>query len=263
MAIKKIIYHKGEPILVESNIMRVGRSPHKLAVPAERDQDLAYLCGYHLGDGYLEDVEKTFRRTGKGDYEVCYADSDLDQILLIDNIIKDKFRHKLGISKRPGKRLWIGKTTSKCLHWYLNQVLAIPDGRKLNISIPLWIVNNDVLFSHFLGGFFDAEGDVSRNRNRAHNGKIYFKIRLQITQKERYILNEIKQILEERFYIRSCIFKKNKKDAYILKIDARNSVNVFKERIWIRHRRKRDKLSALSKAIEYKQPRKIKTYFST
>ena len=45
---------------------------------------------YHLGDGYLENINKTFKRRGKAGYEVVYADRDIDQIKLIDAIFEYK-----------------------------------------------------------------------------------------------------------------------------------------------------------------------------
>src|SRR3989344_8721801 len=86
----RIKYKEGEDILLENGCMRSNKSPHRLSYPQTLDNDLAYLSGYHLGDGYLEDINKTFKRRGKTGYEIVYADKDIEQIKLIGNIFQDK-----------------------------------------------------------------------------------------------------------------------------------------------------------------------------
>lgn len=253
----KIKYEIGEDIIIENNIMRVARSPLKLKLPQNLDSDFAYLAGYHLGDGYLEDIHKTFKRRGKGGYEIDYADSDIQQLNLINNIIKDKFDFMLRIYKRPNVNLWIARTDCKVLHWFLNKKLELPIGKRETIKIPSWILVNNEFISNFLSGFFDAEGDVSKNLNKTRHGKKFYKIRIQLTQKDKNILLGIKYILLKKYMIKSCIFKKHKQDAYILKIDARNAINVFKEKINFKNPKKKEKLEMLDKEIIYKEPRKI------
>lgn len=254
----RIRYGVGEDILIEDGFMRVARSPHKLKYPQKLDVDLAYLVGYHLGDGYLENVYKTLKRIGKGGYEIDYADSDIEQVKHVNDIIKHEFGYELRIYKRPNVNLWIARSDCKVLHWFLNKKLGLPIGRRESIKIPSWIFNNKELLSNFLSGFFDAEGDVGRIVNRVVNGREYHKIRIQLTQKDRDILYEIRNILKNSYMINSCIYKKHKQDAYTLKIDARNAINNFKEKINFRNVKKKEKLNGLIKQIPYKQPRKVK-----
>ena len=254
----RIKYGVGEDIIIEKGLMRVARSPHKLKVPQELDADLAYLAGYHLGDGYLEDVHKTLKRVGKGGFEIDYADSDIEQLNLINSIIKHKFDYELRIYKRPNVNLWIARSNCKVLHWFLNKKLWLPIGRRDSIKIPGWILKNKDFLNNFLSGFFDAEGDVGRTINRVARGRRYHKIRIQLTQKDRSILYEIKNILKNSYMISSCIYKKHKQDAYTLKIDARNAINIFKEKIDFRNPKKKEKFNRLIKQILYKQPRNVK-----
>lgn len=176
--------------------MRVARSPHKLRIPNELDPDLAYLTGYHLGDGYLDNIYKAFRRQGKEDYEINYADMDLEQLKMINSIISDKFDFRLRISKRPNVNLWIARSECKVLHWYLNTKLGIPTGKRQSVRISRWILDEKDFIVAFLGGFYDAEGDVGKSSNGARKEKRYYRLRIQLTQKDKTILVEIKDILK-------------------------------------------------------------------
>ncbi len=242
-----IKYDIGENIIIENGVMRVARSAHILKIPKRVNKDLAYLAGYHLGDGYLEDVNKTLNRQGRGSYEIDYADNNIKQLEIINKIIKDEFNHKLRIYKRPNVNLWIARTDCKVLHWFLNKKLELPIGRRKIIKIPQWILANENFISNFLSGFFDAESDVSKTTNCIVKGKRYYKIRIQLTQKDKNILNEIQKILKNKYDIKSCIFKKHKQEAFILKIDARKPIKIFKEKINFRHPKKREKLEILCK----------------
>ena len=239
----QIKYDAGEDIILENGLMRTARYPHKLLYPKTLDNDLAYLVGYHLGDGYLEDFNKAFKRRGKGSYEIDYADRDPEQIKLINNIIEDKFRCKIKIYKKPHDNLWIGRMGScKVLHWFLNKKLEIPMGEKNKIDIPKWILMNEERLSNFLSGFFDAEGDVGKTTNHSNKDKKYFIIRIQLTQKDREILLKIKEILYEKFNVKSNVNKKWNQDAWMLHIWGRKNAILFKEKIDFRNDIKKTKL---------------------
>lgn len=239
----------GENIILAEDTMRVARSRHKLNFP-KLDENLAYLAGYHLGDGYLEDIAKTFNRTGKGGYEISYADSDIKQIKLINNILKNKFGIEVTISKRPSNNVWIGKIGScKVLHWFLHKKLELQMGRKRDICIPEWILKSDNFLANFLSGFFDAEGDVSKTTNRRYKDKMYYLIKIQLTQKEKNILLEIKEILRKHFAINCDINKKWNQDAFILRILSKKSITTFRAKIDFRNRIKKEKLNNLMSEI--------------
>lgn len=91
-------------------------------------------------------------------------------------------------------------------------------------------------------GFFDAEG----------------MIRIQVTQKDLNILQEIQAILNVTYKIKSNIHRKWKQEAFTLKITARNSIEEFKRKITFRNPAKRKKLERLTTEIIYKQPRLLK-----
>lgn len=234
----KINYEIGEGILIENGLMSVNRSPYKLRFPLELDTDLAYLAGYHLGDGYLEDVKKTFARRAKAGYEILYADNNLDQINIISDIINNKFGFKLDIYKKSNENLWIGRAAScKVLHWFLNTKLNLPIGRRDKIEIPKWVLDKREFLANFMSGFFDADGDVSNTSN--HSYKI---VRIQLTQKYKEILLLFKKLLYFNFNIKSNISKKWKQNAWMLHIWGKNNSTIFKYEIGFRNNIKRHKL---------------------
>jgi len=255
--IKKVKYGFGEPIVIEKDIARVGRSSNKLLIPSKLDEDLAYLTGYHLGDGYLSNIYTSFNRKRKSDYEITYADADHAQISHINKIIKEKFHYELSIKKRNNIKMWIGRASCKVLHWFLNQRMNIPMGKRINTIIPNWIYSKNTILADFISGFFDAEADIGVKRYKVKE-RVYMTIRLQLTQKEIYLLFDIKKALKKYFNINSDIHQKWNQDAYILRINARNSINQFYEKINFKNQIKNEKLCKLLKEIPYKHPRKLK-----
>jgi len=238
-------YDIGEDIITEKGLMRVARSPFKLKVPLEIDKDLAYLTGYHFGDGYLQNMYLPLKKRRKGGYEVSYADADTEQLKIICDIIQQKFGHNLSIFNRPNTNLWIARTSCKVLHWFLNTKLGIPMGKRKNMRIPLWIYKDKSFLSNFLSGFFDAEGDVSKTTNDVRKGKRYYIMRIQLTQRERYILEEIKFVLKSYFSIKSSINQKWNQEAYILRLCSNKQTKKFMDTISFRNPKKKEKLRAL------------------
>jgi hypothetical protein len=255
--LRKVKYGFGEQIIIEKGVARVGRSPHVLTIPVELDTKLAYLTGYHLGDGHLSNIYDSFNRKGKSSYEITYADRDLGQITLINQILKEKFHYQLSIKRRDKDNLWLAKSTCKILHWFLHKKAKIPMGERINPRIPNWIYKSNKKLVSFISGFFDAEADVGFKRYKV-KGKMYCTIRLQLTQKDMPILMDIKNALIDRFRIHSNINKKWKQNAFILRINARNSVNEFYKKINFKNYAKKEKLNTCLKQIPYKNPRKLK-----
>ena len=239
----RIGYGIGENILIENGYMRSNKSPHRLIYPQTFDNDLAYLSGYHLGDGYLENIRKTFKRRGKAGYEVVYADNDLNQINLINKIIENKFSFSLDVYKKSNENLWIGRAAScKVLHWFLNTKLNLPIGRREKIEIPKWVLYKREFLANFMSGFFDADGDVSNTSN--HSYKI---VRIQLTQKYKEILLQFKDLLYSHFNIKPNISRKWKQNAWMLHIWGKKNASKFKEDIGFRNIIKNKKLEGYLK----------------
>ena len=87
----------------------------------------------------------------------------------------------------------------------------------------------------FIRGFCDAEADVSKTTNGFHKGKKYYQPRIQITQKDQGMLVKVKRLLENRFGIKSNIYKKWNQDVYVLRIAGNKRVNPFRQKIGFRN----------------------------
>lgn len=252
----RVKYAFGEDILLERGIMRVARSPHRLLLPERVDEEIAYLAGYLLGDGYIEDFRKTYLHSGKGGYEITFADRDFEQLKLVQSILKDKFGIRVKIYGRSNQDVWILKSGAcKVLHWYLHERLALPMGRKIDMRIPIWALSDRSLLKSFLSGFFDAEADVSKSSNGTHKGTKYYIIRIQLTQKNKALLQEIQSVLLNSFQIKSHIHKKWNQEGYILRIRSGTMARRFMDYVDFRNPTKKEKLHGLVHTFEEKAAR--------
>jgi hypothetical protein len=203
------------------------------------DKDEAYLVGYTIGDGNLYSCERKFSlepwKTLRA-YELCWGDKDREQLEIIESIIKQKFPtvHTAIRTRKTDKGLVL-KCTRKIVYQYLERLLEQDITKE-----------SDEKIAAYISGFCDAEADVSKTTNVIVKGKRYYKLRIQITQKDKNFLLEIKNLLKERFDIDSIIHKKWKQDAYILSLTCNERVNLFKQNIHFQNPTKRSKLNVLT-----------------
>lgn len=126
-------------------------SPHLIELPNKLDKELAYLTGYHIGDGHI-----------RGDLlEINYTDSK-EQLLRISKIYRRKFKINMKIKKDQYKNAFNGIITSKALASILYYCLDFPKGKKNRLTIPSWITED--LKKDFIIGFLDAEFGVNRSK---------------------------------------------------------------------------------------------------
>ena len=182
----------------------------------------------------MPNIKESHKSFGISNHEITYADKNQQQINFIASIIHYKFNLKIAVYKRPNAETWIGRINCRALHWYFCTRLGIPSGKRKNTKIPKWLYNKKEFISNFLSGFYDAEGDLNTTTHGNYKGKKYPKIRIQLTQKDQNLLTEVQSVLFEFYNIKSCIHKKWNQNTYILKIDARNSINVFTKEISFR-----------------------------
>src|SRR3989338_3341437 len=203
----------------------------------------SYLVGYTLWDGSLYskahkfslNPEKTLMR-----YEVTWADAEIEQLTKISGIIKNNHpKHGISTLKIKNKGTYaILRCSRKAVYLWLRSLLEqnIENQPRENVA-------------SFIGGFFDAEGCVQKEKNGKYNGKTYNIICLTITQKDKKILEKIKILLKLHFGINSNIYKKWHKDAYVLRIKSNKSARKFFDDIDFRSHRKRTKLESLLSSV--------------
>jgi len=241
-------HHFGEKLIIENGQTRIARSPYKIALPLSYTPDLAYLTGYHLGDGYLYSHKSN--RT-KPSYEILYSDEYKRQI---DSVIAPIFRKYFGVELHIHKRqnnVWIGRINCKVLHMFFNQVLRLPAGRKGNFSIPAWIFSEEKYIKEFISGFFDAEGSIFISKPE--------RVSITLTNSNYWILHKIRDLLWTRFEIAfGKIYKKHKINVFEMKTSAKEVILRFCGEIEFRHPHKIEKMKEGLALLEQKHARPSK-----
>lgn len=229
MAFSLSDYDVGEKLIVEGNCARVARSPHRVSLPQEYSADLAYLAGYHLGDGYLENFK------GGSSFEILYADEDERQIKeVISRIIQENFRILLRVRKRVDN-VCIGRINCKVLHLFMHRILGMPLGSKGNFKIPGWVMRKRNFVRAFISGFFDAEGSIFID--------CLGKTCICLTNSNYEVLFSIHTILKKEFGIQfGQIYRKNKQNAFEMKARAKEAILRFCAEIGFRHPNKIQKM---------------------
>lgn len=126
-------------------------SPHIIKIPKKLNKDLAYLCGYHMGDGSIS----------KNGLTIYYMDSK-KYLNMISGIYQKLFGIKLSIKKDRIKNGFNGTTTSKALAYILHYCLEMPIGKKPRLHFPKWV--NNKLKKDFISGYLDAEFGITRKK---------------------------------------------------------------------------------------------------
>ncbi len=202
------------------------------------DKDEAYLVGYTIGDGCLytrQRVSSLNPAKMLGCYEVTWGDKDIEQLRLIQAIVGRKFPLEwLRIKERKRSAGKILQANRKQVFKYISELLEYSN-----------IEENSQLTAEFISGFCDAEADVGTTLNVRKGSKKYTVPRIQITQKDRKLLEKIQKLLEQHFSIESSVYKKWKQDAYVLQLKSRKRVAAFKKHISFRNLTKRSKLANL------------------
>lgn len=124
-------------------------SQHKIPIIEHINKEIAYLCGYHLGDGCIS----------KDGYIIYYMDTK-EQLEKISKIYLTNFGIGLKIKKSPTKDAFSGVITSKALSFILGHSLELGFGKKGCLKYPSWL-SEDLKF-HFMAGFLAAEFGVKK-----------------------------------------------------------------------------------------------------
>ncbi|KXB04277.1 hypothetical protein AKJ48_03185 [candidate division MSBL1 archaeon SCGC-AAA261O19] len=214
----------------------VARSPHKVRLPEYPEPKLLHLVGYHAGDGHLEDVEKTVQRRGRGHYEISYSDCCGEMLhKVLGPAFEKLFNISLRLSKRPREKTYIGRVESKVIHTFLNRVIGLPTGSTKPV-VPKWIRRgNKDLTTHFLRGFFDAEGSIFSD---SYDGTV----RISTSSSSLTILKQIYLMLQKCGISFCKPYMKHKQQALEIKTGRSVTIQRFAKRIGFTHPAKAAKL---------------------
>lgn len=198
----------------------------KVKVPEKVNSDFARILGYYLGDGSHEIDRITF-------FEQREKVAEHYQ-----KLIENTFKIKTDLRFRESKNYWQIRVYSRILAQLFKQIYLEKD-KTHNEKIPLVILkSSDESLAAFVGGFFDAEGYVSKSRIAAgfNNEKLAKQIQLAFLR-----LGIIASINE--YDNRRNPYSKNVR--YTLAIDDLESVRKFSELIGFVSKEKQNKIILL------------------
>lgn len=131
----------------------------------ELTKKTAYLAGAVIGDGYISNSFKSSKNHAK-DYRISFELADKEYLMELLRIIKFLTKTKSNLKKvtekRGRKQRYSFQVRNKSLHYFLNDFLGIPKGKKSDkVFIPKEIkISNREIKKHFLAGLFDTDGGI-------------------------------------------------------------------------------------------------------
>ncbi len=158
----------------------------RIKIP-ERHSELAELLGILTGDGFMNYYPK------RQAYIIGIAGNKLKDLEYLENFTSKLIKNLFNLSPR----LYLHKSQntaslvfrSKSIFYFLEEC-GFPTGRKGEISIPKWILENPDFFKKFIRGVFDTDGHLCLKNKE---GKKYPVI--GITSKSKSLLFPIKEFL--------------------------------------------------------------------
>lgn len=163
-------------------------------------REVAADTGIHLGDGHL------FIRQNGADTNYSYditGNAIEDQLYLLSHVIptiESAYNlHKFGVYLNR-ERTWMSIVfQSKNVALFKHRVLGLPNGRKINPSIPPAILIDDRLMKCFVREILATDGVLgfcNASRNQPHKYP-----RIQIKMTARAVIEEVAKFLKERLSI--------------------------------------------------------------
>lgn len=163
-------------------------------------REVAADTGIHLGDGHL------FIRQNGTDTNYAYdvtGNAMEDQLYLLSHVIPTIESaydlHKFGVYLSR-ERTWMSIVfQSKNVALFKHRVLGLPNGRKINPSIPPAVLNDDRLMRCFLREILATDGVLgfyNASRNQPHKYP-----RIQIKMTAQAIIEEMARFLREKLRI--------------------------------------------------------------
>jgi hypothetical protein len=192
--------------------------------------------GVHLGDGHL------FIRQRGVDTSYSYdisGNAVEDQLYLLSHVIPTIESaydlHKFGIYLDPG-RTWMSIVfQSKKVALFKHRVLGLPNGRKINLSIPLVILGDTRLVKYCIREILATDGVLgfyNASKNQPHKYP-----RIQIKMTARAVIEEMATFLRERLCINvSCRFDAEpagfgRRSRHILQINRSADIDSWRREI--------------------------------
>ena len=156
-----------------------------LKLPKEMSEELAEFLGIHLGDGSMS---KDYRYTYKVTYTCNSAEVQYAQY--ITDLFERLFNVRLRIVRDDKSHCVNLYYYSKTLCEFLNTVLGIPYGEKIDLRIPTLVQSDTKYSAAFIRGVFDTDGCFTTQKY----GKYHYPL-VKICTKHKRFANEIMEVL--------------------------------------------------------------------
>ncbi|MBI5061668.1 MAG: hypothetical protein HZB67_05130 [Candidatus Aenigmarchaeota archaeon] len=136
----------------------------KAILPKELTEDIAYLMGFILADGYIKNDEKLLQRGEYPEYTIALYDNSREFLEQLNIFFKQIFNVTCNLHFAKDKKgsWYVLRCTSKPVHRFFTLVLGIKKGNKTgNIDTPDIIKkSSEDIQKSFVSGFFDGEMGV-------------------------------------------------------------------------------------------------------
>ena len=181
--------------MIDTSEIPLSRKDSKkgLILPKELTNDLAYICGFLIGDGSLN------FRLSKHEYSIKLVGNPKDEKEFYDIIISKLFKKIFNLDVKPkyhdGGGTYGITIFSKTLFRFLTEKANIPFGKKSHIvSIPKIFRISESLLLSFIQGFADADFCLTlKKRYKKYN---YYPS-IEGSSASEIIIDEISEIIEK------------------------------------------------------------------
>jgi hypothetical protein len=156
----------------------------KVKIPKTITETLAEETGTHIGDGSMNYYK------GHGLYSL--RGNKITERRFYENHIKKMFEmlYSVKIRLREWKDVYGFQLTSDELVKFKNEVIGLPLGKKMNISIPQFLFKNNKLAIVCVRGIFDTDGYIYIENKK---GKPY--PRIEIVTTSGVLAKQIKEVI--------------------------------------------------------------------
>ena len=202
------------------------KNKQKLTLPANYSEDLAEETGIHIGDGSLG----FYHSVGKNNW--CYmhsthAQDDKEHSDYVKNLMKRLYNLDPYV-KIKGKCIMLVYTRKELV--LFKKDLGLPIGKKSNIKIPDWILENKEFTKKCVRGIVDSDGCFRFRKPFRSNIHSYPEIK--VTNKSKILVHQLKDIFSD-FGIKCSLNLERKKyqngfsDIYVIHLNGIKNTGLY------------------------------------
>lgn len=175
-------------------------SKQQLILPTQLSEALAEETGIHIGDGSMS----LSRSGGKNHWEYVHSThllDDKEHSLYVKKLMKKLYN--LEPYEKIQKTCMMLVYTRRDLVLFKKK-LGLPMGKKNDIRIPNWILNNECFMKTCVRGIVDTDGCL--RFRKPFKGKLQTYPELKVTNKSKILIEQLKDIFNV-FGLTSSIYK--------------------------------------------------------